>query len=65
MCSHDKHVVLLTRYAFCILHGKRVVVDTINTVSVLIFTRRKAIVSTVLSNTKEIFNEQNPNTVVP
>ena len=49
-------------YAFCNLHGKRVVVGT---VSVLIFTRTKAIVSTVLSNTKEIFNEQNPNTVVP
>ena len=62
MYSHDKHVVLLIRYVFCILHGKRVVVDT---VSVLIFTRTKAIVSTVLSNTKEIFNEQNPNTVVP
>ena len=62
MCPHGEHVVLLTRYAFCNLHGKRVVVGT---VSVLIFTRTKAIVSTVLSNTKEIFNEQNPNTVVP
>ena len=62
MCPHGEHVVLLTRYAFCNLHGKRVVVAT---VSVLIFTRTKAIVSTVMSNTKEIFNEQNPNTVVP
>ena len=62
MCPHGEHVVLLTRYAFCNLHGKRIVVDT---VSVLIFTRTKSIVSTVLSNTKEIFNEQNPNTVVP
>ena len=64
MCSHGKHVKLLTRvrYAFYNLHGKRVVVDTI---SMLIFTRTKAIVSSVLSHTKEIFNEQNPNTVVP
>ena len=62
MCPHGEHVVLLTWYAFCNLHGKRAVVGT---VSVLIFTRTKTIVSTVLSNTKEIFNEQNPNTVVP
>ena len=62
MCPQGEHVVLLTRYVFCNLHGKRVVVGT---VSVLIFTRMKAIVSTVLSNAKEIFNEQNPNTVVP
>ena len=26
MCPHGEHVVLLTRYAFCNLHGKRVVV---------------------------------------
>ena len=31
----------------------------------LMITRTKAIVSTMLSNTKEIFNEQNPNNVVP
>ena len=62
MCSHGKHVVLLTQYAFYNLHGKHDVVDTI---SVIIFTRTKAIVSSVLSHTKEIFNEQNPNTVIP
>ena len=60
MCPHGEHVALLTRYAFCNLHGKRVIVGK---VSVLIFTRTKAIVSTV-SNTKEIFHEQKPNTVV-
>ena len=42
-------------------HGTHFVIYT---VAVLIFSRTKAIVSTVLSNTKEIFNEQNPNTVV-
>ena len=49
---HGEHVLLLTWYAFCNLHGKRVVVGT---VYVLIFTHTKAIVSTVLNNTKDIF----------
>ena len=30
MCSHGKHVVLLTRYEFYDLHGKRVLVDMMN-----------------------------------
>ena len=38
MCPHGEHVVLLTRYAFCNLHGKRVVVGT---VSVLILPARR------------------------
>ena len=44
-----------------VIYDKHVV----GTVSMLMITRTKAIVSTMLSNTKEIFNEQNPNNIVP
>ena len=58
---HGTHFVIYTvSQSGCSWHDKHVV----GTVSALIFTRTKAIVSIVFqSNTKEIFNEQNPHTV--